>query len=139
MIKVSVKDNISKVVDRRLKKIGNKKFLNAIARREVEETRRRIKTTKVGPDGSPWSPWKNSTLRARIRRGTVAGGILYETGRLWRSIQGRLVNTTIRISANAPYARYLQHGTFKMAARPFLGWSTQRIREIKAFIAKEIK
>lgn len=139
MIKVTVKDNVSKLVEQRLKKLQNRKFLNTIARQQQEEVRRRIRTTKVDPDGVPWAPWSAATLKARTRRGTVATGLLYETGKLWRSIRSFVVNTSIRITADVPYARYLQQGTLRMPARPFLGWSEQTIRKIKSFIAKEIK
>jgi phage virion morphogenesis protein len=139
MIKVEVKDNVSKILDRRLKKLKAKKILTDIARYEEEQTRKRIKTTKISADGVPWAPWSAATLKARTRRGTLAGGLLYETGNLWRSIRSFVLNTSIRITANAPYAKYLQNGTLRMPARPFLGWSRESIRKIKTMIARGIK
>ena len=74
------------------------------------------------PDGKPWAPLKPSTLR---RKKTTA--ILRETGALAASIamEGPVGNQ-VRVVAGQAYGIWLQTGTRKMVARPFLGISEER-------------
>lgn len=131
-------------INKKIAQLQNKRsVLKKIADQEVKETRQRIRTTKVSPDGIPWAPWRPSTLRHRIRRGTTGGGLLYETGKLWRSITGVVYKTRISVRARKIYATYLQHGTNRMVARPFLGFSERsktRIKNLlKVFVKKKVR
>lgn len=42
-----------------------------------------------------------------------------KTGRLKKSIGGESTTTEMKFYANAPYARFVDQGTWRMAARPF--------------------
>lgn len=45
----------------------------------------------------------------------------YQTGRLWRSVRWERKNVYgVSVIANAPYGIFLEYGTSKMAARPYL-------------------
>jgi|WetSurSiteA1Bulk_404760.scaffolds.fasta_scaffold15739_4 phage gpG-like protein len=81
---------------------------------------------EVDPDEVPWLP----SQAAVHRRSTLGTGTLFETGRLFRSIQEHFepapsVSTSsgqVRISTDVPYAKYHQLGIGQIA-RPFLGFS----------------
>lgn len=96
----------------------------------VEDIRNRIVQRKKDPKEIPWAPWKPATAAARQRKGNAKLGLLYDTGRLLRSITSEVKNHggnhggwMLRIGTNVPYAKYLNDGTEKMVARPFLGVS----------------
>jgi HK97 gp10 family phage protein len=58
-----------------------------------------------------------------MRKGTIASGLLNDTGGLLNSISFQQTNDGLAVVASAAYATYLQNGTTKMPARPFMGWS----------------
>lgn len=115
------------------------KVLKQIADDQVRETQNRIRTTKLNPQGQTWAPWSMATLRQRQRDGSAARGLLFKTGQLWQSIQYRISEKTLTIFSNIGYARYLQEGTMRMPARPFLGWSQQALNSIKQKMKDAIK
>lgn len=112
--------------------------LHVIGRDEVQATRERIITSKTAPDGQRWRPWSQATLRARQADGTAGRGLLYRTGQLANSIQYRVSPKTVTVYSNLPYAQYLQQGTMRMPARPFIGWSIDRIRQIRDTVNRAI-
>ena len=91
----------------------------------TEDIRNMISTRKVGPDDRPWAPWAPSTAKARERKGNAALGLLVDSGTLLRSITSQVIGShhTVQIGTNVSYAQYLNQGTPKMPARPFLGIS----------------
>lgn len=91
----------------------------------AEDIRNMISTRKVGPDDRPWAPWAPSTAKARERKGNAALGLLVDSGTLLRSITSQVIGShhTVQIGTNVHYAQYLNEGTPKMPARPFLGIS----------------
>ena len=105
--------------------------LRRVAEEEVRAVQNRIRNSKTDPEGQPWAPWSMATIRANARRG---GSLLFRTGALHDSIQYRISEKTLTIYSNVGYARYLQFGTPKMPARPFLGWSRDNINRIKQIL-----
>ena len=108
-------------------KFGNAKrfILNPLAKKEQDRAKDRIRRTKVDPRNRNWSRWSQSTLESRRRKGNVSYGLLYDTGALHNSIRTSVTNNTMYIGSGLDYAEYLQMGTYKMDARPFLGVSNE--------------
>lgn len=139
---------VAKVVDssvrRTMKRLGAKTknprpFLEDIARHEIYAAQKRIRQRKVAPDGQAWKPWAPSTRRQRLREGTAARGILYRTGLLARSFKSRVNKTQLAVWNKAKYAPYLQYGTPKMPARPFLGWGRRARNNVERAIVKYLR
>lgn len=95
----------------------------------TEDIKHRIVKLKKDPQDTPWEPWAESTRKGRVRKGNAALGLLFDTGRLLRSITAEVKNRgkkggwALFVGTNVKYATYLQNGTEKMPARPFLGVS----------------
>lgn len=99
-------------------------LLEAVGQLLVASTQARIRTTKSDPRGSPWAPWSLATYMARARAGQLAGGLLYNSGRLYNSIDYQVQGKQVIVgSNNVFYASFLQDGTPNMPARPFIGFS----------------
>lgn len=86
---------------------------------------------EVDPDGRPWQPLAASTITQK-----TSGTKLRETGRLFNSIGYDVRGDEARIFTTVEYAPYLQLGTRKMVARPFLGFSNRDKREINGIFAR---
>jgi phage virion morphogenesis protein len=88
---------------------------------------------QVGPDGKSWQP----TTRTGQRKG---GGILYDTGRLFHSLQyAVMTDGEAAIGTDVPYGKFHQFGTNKMPARTFLGVSEDDISPIQKLIIDRIE
>jgi phage virion morphogenesis protein len=114
-------------------------LMDEVGRILVKAIQARITTTKVGPDGSAWAPWSPATLAARSRRGNVSRGLLYNSGNLERSIGYDNHDNRVVVGADAnkaPYAAYLQEGTSRMPARPFVGISAADQSAIRSAVSK---
>jgi HK97 gp10 family phage protein len=104
------------------KKLTNpKKFLQELGPLLVNEVWYRIETKKTDPEGRKWKPWATSTAQARRREGSAGSGLLFRTGELRDSIDYKVQGQKVVVQSDSPYGRYLQEGTSKMPARPFLG------------------
>lgn len=110
--------------------------IKQVALDEVKATQNRIRNSKTDPEGQPWAPWSMATIRANKNRG---GSLLFRTGTLLNSIEYRISEKTLTIYSNVGYAKYLQFGTPKMPARPFLGWSRESINKIKKILQDAVK
>ena len=117
---------------------NSKKVMNEIAKAEVKDARRRIRTTKTDPEGRNWKAWSYTTILSRIKDGTAARGLLYKSGLLYRSFVMKTTNKKMEIKNTADYAGYLQDGTNKMVARPYLGFSKASARRIKKLFKKHL-
>lgn len=98
-------------------------LLETVGQLLVASTQARIRTTKSDPRGSPWAPWSLATYMARARAGELSGGLLFNTGRLYNSIQYQIQGKQVIVGSDVFYAQFLQEGTPKMPARPFIGFS----------------
>lgn len=113
--------------------------LESIGKALVTSTKTRIEKTKVSPDGKPFAPWALSTLIARKKEGTTALGILHRTGSLSASIVYEVQGRSVIVKSTSPYAGYLQDGTSKMPARPFIGISGQNRGQINLILKNYLK
>lgn len=99
----------------------------------------RIRETKTAPDGSAWAEWTERTRAMRTRKdGTVSGSLLLQSGMqggLLRSITYEAGKDSVVVGSGKYYAAYLQQGTRRMVARPFLGLSAQDYRDIDELLA----
>ena len=101
-------------------------LLNRILTRFLAET---------DPQGRPWIP-----SRAGInRRASGGGGTLFDTGRLFRSIQVHKEEGQRRISTDVPYARQHNFGENGMIPRPFLGFSQSDEELVHSLVDLRIK
>lgn len=110
------------------------KFYRDIGLIILEDTKTRIKTTKVDPDGKPWAPWATSTAKGRIKKGNAALGLLFDSGNLYDSFFLKTTNDGFQISSLESYAGYLHNGTSKMPPRRIVGLSKGAIEGIKKII-----
>jgi len=91
---------------------------------------------QVDPDNVAWLPSKASLIRARRGRG---GGTLYNTGKLFNSIQLYRVGEDSRaIGTDVPYGRFNQIGTIKIQARQFLGFGVEDIKLAHSLVLKRL-
>lgn len=137
MSKIKLNKQPQKVLDPLSKKWAAKKeFLEELGPAFVDEVKRRIERTKSDPEGRRWKPWALSTARARRAEGTASSGLLLRRGKLRDSIVYEIQGPKLVIRSTAPYAQYLQAGTRRMPARPFLG-TGKRERELMTTIWKK--
>jgi len=57
---------------------------------------------------------------APVLKDTATGIVPVKTGNLKRSIDTEIIENTLTLGATMPYAPYVEYGTPKMAARPYL-------------------
>lgn len=92
---------------------------------------------ETGPDGVPWIPSKAGMAR-RLVGGT---GTLFDTGKLFRSIQIYKDRAgQRRIATDVPYGERLQlgGGPFNMPPRTFLGFSKDDESMVKQIVQLRI-
>lgn len=107
----------------------------------TEDIKYRIVKLKKDPDDKPWAPWAPSTAKARARKGNAALGLLFDTGTLLRSIKSQVIGShnTLQIGTDVKYAGFLNNGTSKMPARPFLGVSQRAQKSINQAVEMYFK
>ena len=77
--------------------------------------------SEISPDGVPWIP-SYAGMQRRLKGGT---GTLFDTGRLYSSIQITKEEGIRRIGTDVPYGKTHQEGLNGMIRRPFLGFSAE--------------
>jgi phage virion morphogenesis protein len=96
---------------------------SVIGAAQREAIQKRIQRSKIDPDGGAWSPWMPSTRAHRERKGNAGQGLLWDDGTLLESIASQASASGVLIGTDVAYAGYLQDGTPKMDARPYMGWT----------------
>jgi phage virion morphogenesis protein len=94
---------------------------------------------KDDPDGRAWAAWMPSTREERTKKGNVGLGLLWDEGTLLGSIRVQTSAKEVVIGTTMKYGKFLQEGTSKMAARPFIGWSDAEAGMTERFIARYIE
>ncbi|MGL4987393.1 MAG: phage virion morphogenesis protein [Treponemataceae bacterium] len=82
----------------------------------------RIAREKTSPDGKAWAKIKDST-RALYKKNGTTGSLLFRKGFLSNTLESQATSTSVLVGATMAYAPFLQDGTSKMVARPFIGVS----------------
>lgn len=110
-------------------------ILDEAAASLLARTRQRF-LAQTDPDGIPWTPSIAALLRAKRGRG---GGTLFDTGRLFHSIQLYATGENSReIGSDVPYGVHHQFGTDHMVKREFLGISEDDTDVMVAIVSKRI-
>ncbi len=88
--------------------------------------------SETSPDGLPWQPLAEKTIKARSKKGTWPGKVLTEKGQLASSISSLYGNNFAMIGSNLDYALTQQIGraNANIPARKFLGVSSNDKNEI---------
>lgn len=94
---------------------------------------------KEDPEGHAWAAWMPSTRSEREAKGNASLGLLWDRGDLLHSIKVQPGLQSVVIGSNSKYAGFLQDGTKKMVARPFLGWSDEDIEYTGHLVAQYIE
>jgi phage gpG-like protein len=97
-----------------------------------------IMSDKDDPEGRAWPEWQPSTRSQREAKGNAGLGLLWDRGDLLASIGVNVKRNEVQIGTNAAHAGYLQSGTRRMAARPFLGWSKQDMQIADRWVGQYI-
>lgn len=125
-----VEDTVSPLLNKVIRNLRDKKLaedtgaimLNLIKRRFLQQ---------VDENNIPWIPSLASIERRKSGRG---GGTLFDSGRLFRSIQlARDSNNVIAIQTDVPYAKYHQFGEGQIR-RSFLNASERDVGVLSNFI-----
>lgn len=96
-------------------------------------------------NGNYWANLMPNTLKYKTNQRTVTNnnfpdgktveaGILVESGDLFRSLTMKADQYSVTIGTPEEYGKYLQTGTRKMVARPFLGLSNDDKQDIYVMI-----
>jgi phage gpG-like protein len=107
----------------RLAMLNMSPWMQTIGQKAQQEVHARIQQSKQDPESQPWSPWKPRTENYRTKKGNAGQGLLWDEGTLLNSIKFQADGHGVTVGTEVPYAGYLQDGTERMVARPFLGWS----------------
>ena len=108
-----------------------REFLEMLGEEFVKLAQARIRTKKADPDGNKWAPWSPATRKARRKKGNASLGLLFDTKTLYNSITYKVTTNKVSIQTDVPYAQFLQNGTTRMPARPFLGQGPAEDRATK--------
>jgi phage gpG-like protein len=125
----------------RLAALNMSPWLESVGSGMQKEVQNRIRKAKESPGGEVWAPWMPRTRQYREHKGNSGQGLLWDEGTLLNSIsfavddgaQGDLFGAKggVVIGTDVAYAGYLQDGTERMAARPFIGWSDAEAAELE--------
>ena len=114
-LKVTIDDKaVSLALRTAVKAVGKPKPLMQSVARIIKTRIQLAFRGERDPYGVPWKPLKSRQ-----------GQILTDTGRLSRSWNTRVTDTSAEVGTNVRYAAYHQFGTKHVPARPFLptkGW-----------------
>ena len=128
-------DQFQKLADNLAKNINPERILDEASALILSRIRRRF-LAETAPDGTKWKP----SLAATNRRKKGNTGTLFNTGRLFRSIQSAATGPNERsIFTDVEYAPYHQFGTSRLPQRKFLGVSNEDVDLVQRLIIKRIK
>ena len=94
----------------------------------------RIESTKRDPEGKTWADIADKTRRYLLKHFPSARPPLWRTGELLDTIESQVSGGVLLTGATKEYAGFLQEGTKRMPARPFIGLSTQDIGDLADLI-----
>lgn len=112
---LSIKDNMSPEMRRLLKKVKDKRAVLEAGGAALEGMSiQSFRNASIRP--VEWEELAESTLRQKKGK----GGLLIDSGALWHSLGHVTRSAEVEIGTDRFYAPYLQEGTAKMPARPFI-------------------
>lgn len=90
---------------------------------QVARVQKRIRETKIDPDGKPWTPWAPFTANKRDFAGNFSQGIMWDTGKLLESIEFDIDGAFgVDIGTDVWYAPKHQDGEGRIPKREIFGW-----------------
>ncbi|WP_336800656.1 phage virion morphogenesis protein [Kaistia sp. MMO-174] len=128
-----------------LASLERSELLDGLGRLVQEQTRRRIRETKTGPDGQPWTPNRAGTS-ILLKEGTLANSIDYAIEGNQVAVGSGLVYARIHqlggtiVPKNAQALRFVVGSQLVFSkkvtipARPYLGVSGEDQEEIEATV-----
>ena len=131
---VFIDEQLTKLVERVEEALDTTDILDEVGALMLTRTRTRF-LREVDPDEIPWKP-----SQAAIRRRRLGGtGTLFNTGKLWRSIQLADRGPNQRaIMTDVPYGVTHQEGLQGNVKRVFLGFGEQDERLVDALLEKRL-
>lgn len=99
----------------------------------------RIESTKRDPEGKTWADIADKTRRYLLKHFPSARPPLWRSGELLDTIESQVSRGLLLTGATREYAGFLQEGTKRMPARPFIGLSTQDIADLSDLIEVWLK
>ncbi len=99
----------------------------------------RIESTKRDPEGKTWADIADKTRRYLLKHFPSARPPLWRTGELLDTIESQVSGGVLLTGATKEYAGFLQEGTKRMPARPFIGLSAQDIGDLADLIDAWLK
>ena len=99
----------------------------------------RIESTKRDPEGKTWTELADKTRQYLLKHFPSARPPLWRTGELLDTIESQVSGGVLLTGATKEYAGYLQEGTKRMPARPFIGLSAQDIADLADLIDAWLK
>jgi phage virion morphogenesis protein len=135
LVEIVGQERTQAIVKALTKALDQQEILDEGAAVLLARTRARF-LRQVNPDEQPWLPSKAAIKRAIKGKG---GGTLFDTGRLFHSIQLASSTTSERfIGTDVPYGRYHQYGKGQ-ELRQFLGFSDADVSLVQKLVIKRIK
>jgi len=119
---VNIGDLLTPALRRKLDALrgGRARVLEAGAAAVVAEGTRAFRDASARP--AAWPELAASTLKKKAGK----GNLLIDTGALVQSIvAGPASDERVEVGTDRPYAPFLQSGTKKMPARPFMPWTDE--------------
>ncbi|WP_314847009.1 phage virion morphogenesis protein [Treponema lecithinolyticum] len=99
----------------------------------------RIESTKRDPEGKTWAELADKTRQYLLKHFPSARPPLWRTGELLDTIESQVSGAVLLTGATKEYAGFLQDGTKRMPARPFIGLSAQDIADLADLIDAWLK
>lgn len=141
-VKLEGSDKLQIKVDGVHKAIEIRDILDQAAAMILARIRQRF-LDQTAPDGTKWPVSAAALERAASGRD---GGTLFDTGKLFHSIQvhtegenSRAISTDAANDHGVQYGVFHQYGTIHLPKRPFLGFSDDDIQLVEKMIEKRLK
>ena len=116
-----------------------KRLLKSLGVEIETQISERIESTKRDPEGKTWADIADKTRRYLLKHFPSARPPLWRTGELLDTIESQVSGGVLLTGATKEYAGFLQEGTKRMPARPFIGLSAQDIGDLADLIDAWLK
>lgn len=129
-IKVTGIDGAISRLQRAQQSLRGGRLMRMVGQTVQGQVRRRITSEKTAPSGAAWAPLKPATIAKKGH-----SNILIDKRRLVGSVNFRAGGLSTTVGTTPFYGVFLQSGTRKMVARPFMGLSAANEREVESVVA----
>jgi hypothetical protein len=117
---------------------NDRPILQQIGEAQAAKVMLGIMSDKDDPEGQAWAEWRPSTEKSRQGKGNSALGLLWDQGTLLGSIRVQTGIHQVEIGTRMKEGLFLQEGTARMEARPWLGWSDSDAESAEAMYSAYI-